>query len=105
MLLETRRSDKEMFWIASILLGSATLVGLSRLVIYFTIREDLPRKSDGVIGRERHLMLAYGHVISSGLGFYWLFTEYVEPVDILIGLPMGIIIWEVMCRKGAVYPF
>jgi hypothetical protein len=94
-----------MYWIACILLGSAVLGGLARLVIYFTGREGSLPKSEGVMGRERHLLLAFLYVFSSGLGFFWLSTETVEPVGILIGLPMMVIILEVTLRKGSVDPF
>ena len=94
-----------MYWLACILLGSAILGGLARLVIYFTGREDLLLKSEGVMGRERHLLLALFYVLSSGLGFFSLSNETVEPLGILIGLPMMIVILEVTFRKGSVDPF
>ena len=94
-----------MYWIACILVGSTILAGLARLVIYFTGREDLLPKSEGVMGRERHLLLAFFYVFSSGLSFFWLSNETVEPVGILIGFPIMIILLEVTFRKGSVDPF
>jgi hypothetical protein len=91
-----------MFWIVSILLGSVILGGLARLVIYFKGRDDLLPKSEGVIGRERHLALAFFNVFLSGLGFFWLFTKTFEPMDILIGVSIMSLLLEVGFRKGSV---
>jgi hypothetical protein len=91
-----------MIWIVSILLASLLLGGLVRLISFFRGRTDLLPKAERSIGRQRLIALAILNISFSGFGFFLLFTKTYEPLDILVGVSLVGLLFEVAFRKGSI---
>jgi hypothetical protein len=91
-----------MTWIVSILLASLFFGGLVRLALFLRGRTDLLPKGERSITRERLVALAILNIGFSGFGFFLLFTKAYDPLDILIGLSLVSLLFEVAFRKGSI---
>ncbi len=91
-----------MISIVSIFLASLFVGGLVRLVLFFRGRTDLLPKAEQSIGKERLVALAIINISFSGFGFYLLFTKTFDPLDILIGVSIVSLLFEVAFRKGSI---
>lgn len=91
------------FWVASLVFsGFLVMGGLLRFVLSIREKSNLLPISDVLPDKERFRALAVGNVILGGVGLLFLFSATEDPLDILIGLAIVSLLWEVALRRGSV---
>jgi hypothetical protein len=92
---------KVMIRIAIVVLTIILLGGLARLLLFFRSDSASLPDSERLIARQRSLSLAIASVASCSLGFFFLFTRILEPLEVLIGVVLVVSLIEVAIRSGA----
>jgi hypothetical protein len=88
--------------IVSILLGILLMGGVVRLVLFFVRRTDLLIQPDRTLGNRRLIALGILSIVFSAFGLFLLSTKAYDPVDILIGVSLVVLLSEVAFRKGSI---
>jgi hypothetical protein len=93
-----------MIWVVRSLLAILFLNGVLRWIALFRSGTPLFIERGQPWGKQRLIPLGIFNILFSVFGFFLLETNGAEPLDILFGGGVSVLIFEVTFRKGAALP-
>lgn len=91
-----------MIWIVGSLLAILLVTGIVRLILFFRSSTDLWVERRNPLGNRRLVALGIFNLTFAGLGLALLVTRRFDPLDILIGISLVELVFEVGFRKTSI---